>query len=97
MNQNKRNECSTKGEALDENSKKRRLGADRKGRFRSGPQSTSGTGAGEEIEIVTVTGRKDKGVLVDVNPRYIHDYGDFQPELLQIELQLKNIMRGDEN
>ena len=53
--------------------------------------------AGEEIEIVTVTGRKDKGVLVAVNPRYIHDYGDFQPELLQIELQLKNIMRGDEN
>ena len=51
---------------------------------------------GQEMEITTVTGRKTKGILVDVNPRYIHDYGDFQPELLQIELQLKEIMAEGE-
>lgn len=49
---------------------------------------------GQMVEITTVTGRKAKGILVDVNPRYIHDYGEFQPELLKIELQLKGIMEG---
>lgn len=47
---------------------------------------------GEAMEIVTVTGRRTSGTLVEVNPRYIHDYGDFQPELLKIELQLKELM-----
>lgn len=49
---------------------------------------------GQVIEITTVTGRKTSGILVDVNPKYIHDYGEFQPELLKIELQLKAIMEG---
>ncbi len=51
---------------------------------------------GENMDIITVTGRKTSGTLVDINPRYIHDYGDFQPELLQVELQLKGIMEGAE-
>lgn len=51
---------------------------------------------GENMEITTVTGRKASGILVDINPRYIHDYGDFQPELLRVELQLKEIMEGGE-
>ncbi|QAT43266.1 2-amino-4-oxopentanoate thiolase subunit OrtA [Aminipila luticellarii] len=51
---------------------------------------------GENMDIITVTGRKTSGTLVDINPRYIHDYGDFQPELLQVELQLKEIMEGAE-
>lgn len=51
---------------------------------------------GEEVEIKTVNGRVTKGVLCDVNPRYIHDYGEFQPELLQVELQLKEILFGGE-
>ena len=28
---------------------------------------------GEEMEIVTVTGRKAKGILTEINPRYIHE------------------------
>ncbi len=51
---------------------------------------------GEEAEVKTVTGRVTKGTLCDVNPRYVHDYGEFQPELLQIELQLKEILFGGE-
>jgi hypothetical protein len=51
---------------------------------------------GENIEIVTATGRKTGGILVAINPRYIHDYGDFQPELLKVEMQLKEIMEGAE-
>ncbi len=50
---------------------------------------------GEEIEIITQTGRKASGKLVEINPRYIHDYGDFQPELLKIECQLKEIMEEE--
>ena len=51
---------------------------------------------GEEVEIKTVNGRMAKGILCDVNPKYIHDYGEFQPELLQVELQLKEILFGGE-
>lgn len=49
---------------------------------------------GENMEVITATGRKTTGVLVDINPRYTHDYGDFQPELLKVEMQLKEIMEG---
>ena len=52
---------------------------------------------GEPMEIVTVTGRKANGTLADISPRYIHDYGDFQPELLEIELQLKRLMEEGVN
>lgn len=51
---------------------------------------------GSEVEIKTTTGRKVKGTLVDINPRYIHDFGDFVPELLQIDVQLKEVLFGGE-
>ena len=49
---------------------------------------------GEEMEIVTTTGRATSGTLVGINPGYTHNYGDFQPELLKVELQLKEILAG---
>ena len=49
---------------------------------------------GDEVEIKTVTGRIAKGTLCEINPRYVHDYGDFQPELLHVELQLKELLFG---
>ncbi len=52
---------------------------------------------GELVQVKTTTGRLVEGYLVDVNPRYIHDYGEFQPELLKIERQLKEILYGGEN
>lgn len=51
---------------------------------------------GDLVKVRTTVGRIAEGYLVDVNPRYIHDYGDFQPELLKIERQLKEIMYGGE-
>lgn len=51
----------------------------------------------EECTVKTNTGRLVKGNLVAVNARYVHDYGDFQPELLKIECQLKEILFGGEN
>jgi len=49
---------------------------------------------GEEVEIKTVTGRKISGELVAVNPRYIHDFGDYVPELTKIDMQLKSELFG---
>ena len=49
---------------------------------------------GAVIEIETMTGRKVKGELVAVNPRYTHDFGDFVPELLKVDMQLKEILFG---
>lgn len=52
---------------------------------------------GSEIKIRTITGRVVLGELVDINPRYSHDFGNFVPELLKIDMQLKDIMsRGGE-
>lgn len=49
---------------------------------------------GSEVEIETVTGRRVKGELTVVNPRYKHDFGEFVPELLKVDMQLKEILFG---
>jgi len=52
---------------------------------------------GSVIEIETATGRKVKGELVAVNPRYKHDFGDFVPELLKVDIQLKELLFGGDS
>ncbi|MFZ5966018.1 MAG: 2-amino-4-oxopentanoate thiolase subunit OrtA [Bacillota bacterium] len=52
---------------------------------------------GQEVDIVTMTGRKVQGKLVAVNPAYTHNYGKFVPELLQIGIQVRGILAGGEN
>jgi hypothetical protein len=52
---------------------------------------------GEQIEIETTTGRKVTGELVAVNPKYTHTFGEFVPELLKIDQQVKEILFGGEN
>jgi hypothetical protein len=49
---------------------------------------------GETIKIKTMTGREVEGELVDVNPSYIHNFGNCVPELNAIDKQLVEIMRG---
>lgn len=49
---------------------------------------------GEEVEIETITGRRLKGKLTEVNPSYKHDFGKFVPELIQVDKQLKDILFG---
>ena len=51
---------------------------------------------GEEVEIQTVAGRKERGTLIEVNPCYTHDFGSFVPELLQIDKQVREILFGGE-
>ncbi len=51
---------------------------------------------GERVEITTLSGRKVEGILVEVNPRYTHDFGEPLPELLKIGPALKSILeKGD--
>lgn len=52
---------------------------------------------GSLVEVKTVTGRKVKGELTAVNPRYTHDFGDFVPELLKVDMQLKEILFGGDS
>lgn len=49
---------------------------------------------GEEAEIETMTGRIVKGKITKINPPYEHSFGGFVPELLKIDMQLKEILFG---
>ncbi|MDO6354325.1 2-amino-4-oxopentanoate thiolase subunit OrtA [Caloramator sp. CAR-1] len=51
---------------------------------------------GDTVEITTLTGRIVKGELVEINPTYTYGFGDFVPEVLQIGITLRNILKeGD--
>ena len=47
---------------------------------------------GDAVRIETITGRKINGTLLETNPSYDHDFGEFIPEILMIDKQLKEIM-----
>ena len=51
---------------------------------------------GDEVEIETIVGRREKGELVEVNPYYTHSYGVFVPEIIEIDKQLREIMKGED-
>ncbi len=57
---------------------------------------TSDAHMGEQAEVITRTGRRERGALVEVNPAYHHDFGDFVPELLEIGDTLREILFGGE-
>jgi hypothetical protein len=48
---------------------------------------------GDQVEIVTVTGRRLKGTLVQVNPSYDHGFGAPIPELLAIGGEVRALLR----
>ncbi|MDK2918418.1 MAG: 2-amino-4-ketopentanoate thiolase alpha subunit [Candidatus Petromonas sp.] len=52
---------------------------------------------GDEVVVQTMTGRRVKGELVEVNPAFNHSFGECVPELLQIGLQLREILFGGED
>ena len=53
---------------------------------------------GDEVTVITATGREEKGTLVEANPYYTHSYGKFVPEIIEIDKQLREIMQfGGEN
>lgn len=50
---------------------------------------------GDEVEIETYIGRKEKGQLIEINPQWKHNYGELVPELLYIGRQAREILGGD--
>lgn len=52
---------------------------------------------GELVEIKTLTGRIEKGELIEANPAYMHTYGKFVPEILEIDKLLKDTLFGGES
>ena len=53
---------------------------------------------GDEVTVITATGREEKGTLIEANPYYTHSYGKFVPEIIEIDKQLREIMQfGGEN
>lgn len=51
---------------------------------------------GDTVEIETLTGRMISGSLVAAEPAYSHGFGDiYIPEMLQIGMQARAILRGE--
>jgi hypothetical protein len=49
---------------------------------------------GQNVIITTVTGRLEGGLLVASNPSYQHNYGDFVPEIQEIDKIVKKALYG---
>jgi hypothetical protein len=52
---------------------------------------------GDTVEITTLTGRSECGVLIDSAPAYRHDFGKFIPELITIDHMVKSVLDGDDS
>ncbi|MBU1144785.1 MAG: 2-amino-4-ketopentanoate thiolase [Firmicutes bacterium] len=48
------------------------------------------------VKIRTITNRIETGTLLKANPSYMHNYGEFVPEILQIDRIIKNALFGGE-
>lgn len=51
---------------------------------------------GDTVTVETSTGRREKGILLEENPHYTHSYGDFVPEIIEIDKRLRKVMHGGE-
>ena len=49
---------------------------------------------GDLVTVKTKTGRLVEGTMCSVNPHFTHNFGDYVPELDQIEETVKNILFG---
>ena len=51
----------------------------------------------DEVTITTLAERELSGKLIAIMPKYQHDFGQPQPELLNIGINLRKILRGIDN
>ncbi len=49
---------------------------------------------GAKATVITRTGREVAGTLLEVNPRFSHDFGEFVPELLDIGDTVRTLVFG---
>ncbi len=47
---------------------------------------------GDVVHVETAAGRVESGVLLEEKPHYTHSYGDFVPEIIEIDNRLRKIM-----
>ena len=47
---------------------------------------------GDVVTVKTAVGRLEKGTLLEEAPHYTHSYGEFVPEIVEIDRQLREIM-----
>ncbi|MDD3842136.1 MAG: 2-amino-4-oxopentanoate thiolase subunit OrtA [Candidatus Izemoplasmatales bacterium] len=52
---------------------------------------------GDVVKIITITGRIIEGTLIAVNPSYMHNYGTFIPEILEIDKMVKTSLFGGDD
>ncbi|MFA6075230.1 MAG: 2-amino-4-oxopentanoate thiolase subunit OrtA [Negativicutes bacterium] len=52
---------------------------------------------GDEVTVLTLAEREISGKMIAIMPKYNHDFGMPQPELLGIGVQLRKILRGGKN
>lgn len=52
---------------------------------------------GQKAKIKTFTGRIVEGILVEENPRHIHDFGSPVPELIKAGMKAREILYGGES
>lgn len=53
---------------------------------------------GDAVSVTTRTHRVTSGTLVEVNPAYTHNYGEFVPELLEVSERVwTELFGGDRN
>lgn len=50
---------------------------------------------GDEVKVETYIGRQIEGELVEVNPHWKHNFGDYVPELAHIGRQAREILFGE--
>lgn len=51
---------------------------------------------GDTVTVETAVGRLQRGVLDEEKPHYTHSYGDFVPEIVEIDKRLRKLMAGGE-
>lgn len=49
---------------------------------------------GSSVKVITETGRKLEGMLVEIEPRYKHDFGDYIPELSEAGQEFSVLMHS---
>lgn len=51
---------------------------------------------GATVRIKTTTDRILSGILIDINPKYTHNFGEPIPELMKVGMELREFLAGDE-
>ena len=51
---------------------------------------------GDVVSVETAAGRVQSGVLLEERPHYTHSYGDFVPEIIEIDKRIRKMMFGGE-